>query len=73
LGMQSLVLPEGELRGHSFHHSTMHSPLVPVAFGRRQSDGQPGEPFYRCGPIRASYLHLYFYSAPQAAAALFAT
>ncbi|QIK37590.1 cobyrinate a,c-diamide synthase [Caldichromatium japonicum] len=71
LGMQSLVLPQGELRGHSFHHSTMRTPLAPVSFGRRQAGGQPGEPFYHCGPIRASYLHLYFPSAPRTAAELF--
>ena len=70
LGMQSLSLPEGCLRGHSFHYSTMKTPLVPSAFGRRQADGQPGEAFYRQGAVRASYLHLYFPSAPAAAAAL---
>ncbi len=70
LGMQSLILPEGELRGHSFHYSTMETPLVPIAYGRRHPDGRPGEPWYRHGPIRASYLHLYFPSAPQEAAAL---
>ncbi|MBK1725385.1 hypothetical protein CKO23_25150 [Thiocystis violacea] len=71
LGMQSLDTPEGCLRGHSFHHSTMHTDVEPAAFGTRQRDGQAGEPFYRHGPVRASYLHLYFPSAPRAAAALF--
>ena len=71
LGMQSLETPEGVLRGHSFHHSTMESRIAPSAFGVRQRDGQPGEPFYRHGSVRASYLHLYFPSAPLAAARLF--
>lgn len=71
LGMQSLATRDGELRGHSFHHSTMETPLVPRAHGTRQHGAQPGEPFYREGPLRASYLHLYFPSAPEAAAALF--
>lgn len=71
LGMQSLATPNGVLRGHSFHHSTMETPLAPAARGTRQSSGQPGEPFYRHGSLRASYLHLYFPSAPAAAAALF--
>ncbi|NEX19981.1 cobyrinate a,c-diamide synthase [Thiorhodococcus mannitoliphagus] len=71
LGMQSLELPQGCLRGHSFHHSTMQAQVQPAAFGTRQRDGQAGEPFYRQGPVRASYLHLYFPSAPEAAAALF--
>jgi len=71
LGMQALAHPAGELRGHSFHHSTMNTPIAAVQYGIRQHDGQPGEPFYQQGPIRASYLHLYFPSAPAAAAALF--
>ena len=71
LGMQSLDTPAGRLRGHSFHHSTMETPIAPSAFGVRQSKGQPGEPFYRHGAVRATYLHLYFPSAPEAAAALF--
>lgn len=71
LGMQSLDTPLGCLRGHSFHHSTMETPVAPVAFSQRQRDGQPGEPVYRLGSLQASYLHLYFPSAPRAAAALF--
>lgn len=70
LGMQSLTLREGCLRGHSFHHSTMQTALEPGIFGVRQCDATHGEPFYRHGSVRASYLHLYFPSAPAAAAAL---
>lgn len=71
LGMQALDTPLGRLRGHSFHHSTMETPVAPVAFSQRQRDGQAGEPVYRLGSLQASYLHLYFPSAPRAAAALF--
>ena len=71
LGMQSLAMPAGELRGHSFHHSTMETPLTPTTYGIRQRDGGCGEPVYRHGSLTASYLHLYFPSAPAAAAALF--
>ena len=49
----------------------METTLAPSAIGLRQRDGQPGEPFHRHGSLRASYLHLYFPSAPEAAAALF--
>jgi cobyrinic acid a,c-diamide synthase len=72
LGIESIALPGGEVRGHSFHHSALESPMTPICRGRRRSDGTPGEPFYRLGPVRASYLHLYFPSAPEAVAALFA-
>ncbi|MFZ1827765.1 MAG: cobyrinate a,c-diamide synthase [Candidatus Competibacteraceae bacterium] len=71
LGMQSVELPEGELRGHTFHHSKLETPLTPLAYGRRQRKGQPGEAVYRVGRLTASYLHLYFASHPEAAAQLF--
>ena len=71
LGMQSVALPDGELRGHTFHHSRLETPLVPLTHGRRQRDGQPGEAVYRVGRLTASYLHLYFASNPEAAARLF--
>ena len=71
LGMQSVKLPEGELRGHTFHHSQLETPLTPLAYGRRQRDGQPGEAVYRVGRLTASYLHLYFASNPVAVAQLF--
>ncbi|MCP5159863.1 MAG: cobyrinate a,c-diamide synthase [Gammaproteobacteria bacterium] len=71
LGMQSVALPEGELRGHTFHHSRLETPLQALAHGRRQRDGKPGEAVYRVGRLTASYLHLYFASHPAAAAQLF--
>jgi len=71
LGMQSVALPDGELRGHTFHHSRLETPLTPLTHGRRQRDGQPGEAVYRVGRLTASYLHLYFASNPAAAARLF--
>ncbi|WP_200153077.1 cobyrinate a,c-diamide synthase [Chromatium okenii] len=71
LGMQELATSLGSLRGHCFHHSTLETALVPLGFSRRQRDGARGEAFYQQGAVRASYLHLYFPSAPAAAAALF--
>jgi cobyrinic acid a,c-diamide synthase len=71
LGMQSMQLPEGELRGHTFHHSKLETPLTPLTQGRRQRNGQQGEAVYRVGRLTASYLHLYFASHPEAAARLF--
>ena len=71
LGMQAVELPEGELRGHTFHHSRLETPLEPLAHGRRQRDGRSGEAVYRVGRLTASYLHLYFAGNPAAAARLF--
>ncbi len=71
LGMQSAPLPEGELRGHTFHHSKLETPLHPLVHGKRQRGDRPGEAVYRMGRLTASYLHLYFPSNPEAAARLF--
>jgi len=71
LGMQAVELPEGELRGHTFHHSKLETPLQPLAHGCRQRDGKPGEAVYRIDRLTASYLHLYFAGNPEMAARLF--
>jgi cobyrinic acid a,c-diamide synthase len=69
IGLQSLTLPEGELRGHSFHYSQIETRLdpafrcIPHRYGRT-------EVVYRQDTIVASYLHAYFPSNPAAVAAL---
>lgn len=70
LGMHEIELPEGSLRGHSFHYSRLETSLTPLALsqGRR---GRGGEPAYRLGSLLASYLHLYFPSNSKATARLF--
>lgn len=70
LGTQVVALPEGELRGHTFHYSRSETPLAPLALARTP-DGRAGEAVYRLGRLTASYLHLYFPSDPAAAARLF--
>ncbi|HEX2797695.1 MAG TPA: cobyrinate a,c-diamide synthase [Immundisolibacter sp.] len=69
LGGQALALPQGELRGHTFHHSRAETPLEP-ALRARTADGRPGEAVYQVGRLTASYLHAYFPSNPAAVAAL---
>lgn len=71
LGYQSVDLGYGELRGHTFHHSETTVTIPPVGFGKRMHDNAPGEPVFRRESLLAGYLHLYFPSNPQAAAALF--
>jgi cobyrinic acid a,c-diamide synthase len=72
LGYQSAPCPVGgALRGHTFHHSTMETSLVPWAHGERVYNTSPGEAIYREDKLVASYLHTYFPSNPQAAAGLF--
>ena len=69
IGLQSLALPEGELRGHTFHYSRLETPLDPVCRCIPYRYGA-GEYVYRQGAIIASYLHAYFPSNPRAVAAL---
>lgn len=70
LGLQSLALEQGELRGHSFHYSILETPLAPVARCCTPRGGE-GEPVFRHGTITASYFHAYFPSCPAAIAAIF--
>jgi cobyrinic acid a,c-diamide synthase len=74
LGTQTVRLPEGEFRGHTFHYSQATTALPPLARATPLSarlQGKPGEAIYRCGRLTASYLHFYFPSNPAASAALF--
>ncbi|HLO93843.1 MAG TPA: cobyrinate a,c-diamide synthase [Burkholderiaceae bacterium] len=72
LGLQSIAWPEGELRGHSFHYSTMETSLTPIAVAGNPNGGKTREPLYQQGAIRASYIHHYFPSQPAAVAAFLA-
>ncbi len=71
LGMQEITLPEGTLRGHTFHHSKIETALTPIALAADTRPGGRGEPAYRAGRLHASYLHAYFPSNPAAVARLF--
>ena len=70
LGQQSVALPDGVLRGHTFHHSVLQTSLE-VWRRAATASGAPGEAVYRLGALTASYVHFYFPSNPQAAASLF--
>ena len=70
-GMQSLPLPEGEIRGHAHHRSRSADTPEAIAHGKRQRHPAPGEAIYRAGSLTASYLHMYFPSNPTAVARLF--
>ncbi|WP_295959066.1 cobyrinate a,c-diamide synthase [Rhodoferax sp.] len=72
LGMHAAQLPEGRLRGHSFHHARMDTTLSATAFTEPQRERSHAEPVFRCGRLHASFMHLYFPSNPHAVAKLFA-
>ncbi|WP_445370124.1 cobyrinate a,c-diamide synthase [Methylomonas sp. HW2-6] len=71
LGMHSLTLAEGEIRGHSFHFSTLETELQPLQISQPLRSFGHGEGFFRDGALQASYLHLYFPFNPRAAAGFF--
>lgn len=71
LALQEVTLPEGRLRGHTFHHSSLQSPLQPLARGECPNYRRTAEAVYREGRLTASYIHFYLPSDPAAAAALF--
>mgnify|MGYP001576593311 CR=1 FL=1 len=71
IGLQEVTLPEGTLRGHTFHYSAFQTTMVPIARGAARRHGSTGEAVYRRGRLTASYVHLYFPSNPDAAASLF--
>ncbi len=72
LGLQSWRTRHGEIRGHTFHYSTLETPVRPAARAVSHPRGAEGELIYRSGSLTASYFHAYFPSCPAAIAALFA-
>ena len=70
IGVQVAELPEGRLRGHTFHYSRCETSLAPLVRATTP-EGRGGEAIYRCGSLTASYVHFYFPSNPLAIAWLF--
>ncbi|MBL1273413.1 MAG: cobyrinate a,c-diamide synthase [Oceanospirillales bacterium] len=70
IGLQSVTTREGELRGHTFHRSSLDTPWQPVAQAWKQA-GTGGEAVFCEKGLVASYFHGYFPSAPALVAALF--
>ncbi|MHB0844947.1 cobyrinate a,c-diamide synthase [Stutzerimonas nitrititolerans] len=70
LALQTVELPEGRLRGHTFHHSALETSLQPLALGECPNYKRTAEAVYRQGRLTASYIHFYLPSDPTAAAEL---
>lgn len=71
LGLHRVELPEGSVRGHTFHYSMLESPLTPIATSESARPGRRGESVFREQRLHATYLHLYFPSNPKATTQLF--
>ena len=70
LALQSIELPQGSLRGHTFHYSRLQTRLVSSAYGVCPNGGITSEAVYQQQRQTGSYIHLYFPSNPTAVARL---
>jgi cobyrinic acid a,c-diamide synthase len=71
LGLQQVTLPEGLLRGHTFHYARAEVAATPLAQASNPNGGPSAEMVYRDRRMTASFVHFYFPSNPMAAMALF--
>jgi cobyrinic acid a,c-diamide synthase len=70
LALQAVELPEGRLRGHSYHHSLLTGEMQPLTRGHCPNDKAVSEAVFRLGRLTASYIHFYLPSNPAVAVAL---
>lgn len=71
LALQSVTLPQGTLRGHTFHYSRLQTHLASSSHGKCPNGSVTCEAVYQQQRLTASYIHFYFPSNPSAAARLF--
>ncbi|KRE88714.1 cobyrinic acid a,c-diamide synthase [Frateuria sp. Soil773] len=71
LGLQGVELPEGALRGHTFHYAQARIDAAPLAQATNPNGGPSSEAVYRERRFTASFVHFYFPSNPAAALRLF--
>lgn len=71
LGPQALATEQGQLRGHTFHYSTLETSVAAASHTLKNPSGVQGEAVYRAGSLHASYFHAWFPSCPGAVAAMF--
>lgn len=71
LGLQQVALPEGTLRGHTFHHAQASIAATPLAIAENPNGAPSREAVYRERRLTASFVHFYFPSHPEAAMRLF--
>lgn len=67
LGLQDVDLPEGALRGHTFHYARAQIGAEPLVRAGNPNGGPCAEAVYRDRRMTASFVHFYFPSNPEAA------
>jgi cobyrinic acid a,c-diamide synthase len=71
LALQEVIVNGQQLRGHTYHHSTLKTDLTPTALAQSPNEKQTAEAVYQLKRLTASYIHFYFPSNPQLVAELF--
>ncbi len=71
LGLHSATFPDGECRGHTFHHSQLETTLESSTLTQPTRKGLRPEVVFQQGKLTASFIHWYFPSSPTVTAALF--
>ena len=71
IGLQAVELPEGGLRGHTFHYAQAEIGTEPLAHATNPNGAPSREAVYRDRRMTASFVHFYFPSQPDAAMGLF--
>lgn len=71
IGLQAVALPEGAMRGHTFHHARAQIDAPALAEAVNPNGAPSREAVYRTARMTASFVHFYFPSNPEAAMALF--
>ncbi len=71
LGLHSAIFSDGELRGHTFHHSQLDTEVQPSTYTQPTQTGLRPEALFHFGRLTASYIHWYMPSNPTVTAALF--
>lgn len=66
LGLQEVALPEGTLRGHTFHYARADVAMPALAIATNPNGGPSCEAVYRDRRMTASFVHFYFPSNPAA-------
>lgn len=69
--LQEVSLPEGVLRGQTFHHASATIVAQPITTALNPDGPHCCEPIYRSRRLSASFVHFYFPSNPEAALRLF--
>lgn len=70
IGLHSLDTQDGQIRGHTFHRSTLETAWQPATHTRKQA-GSGAEAVFCNKGLMASFFYSYFPSAPALIAAIF--